>query len=152
MKLSTFICTVLFFTLTLAGAQGHGEHCGTEKGHGKGYAMKAKFELLDLSTEQRETINAIRVDTEKEIIRLKADIELKRIDLEQEFKADEPNRTRIMKLLEDITDVQLTVKKARADAHLKIHGILTPEQREELKAPARTVIKKKIIEKHDAGF
>ncbi len=107
-----------------------------------------KLEMLELTDEQREDIHSARVKAEKTIIPLKADIELKQLDLENEMKADTPNRNNIMKLTKDISDLKLKIKQTKIDQKLTIHGILTPEQRERLKASPHKIMKKKIIKKH----
>lgn len=142
------IVTTLFLLISAVFAKeccGHGERDFSPK-HGMGHKMK--LEMLDLSNEQREGLEASLVQTKKKIIPLKAEIELKRVDLESAMKADKPDRSTIMKLTKEISDLELKIKQARIDQMLKVHSILTPEQREQLKKPLPKVIKKKIIKKN----
>jgi Spy/CpxP family protein refolding chaperone len=122
---------------------------------GKGHPCRQEYargmEMLDLTDEQQEAISDARVEAKKKIIPLKAEIGLKRIDLEQEMKKDELNRAKIMKKLKEINDLELKIKQAEVDARIKIHSLLTPEQREKLKKPLhqirKKILKKKIKEK-----
>lgn len=103
--------------------------------HEPRFEMMRKFEMLDLTEEQREEIEDAEIGARKKIIPLKAEIELKMIDLENEMRADELNRTKIMKITEDISDLRLKIQQTKIDQRLKIHSILTPEQREQLQRP-----------------
>lgn len=91
------------------------------------------LEMMDLSEEQKEDIKALNTEMQKIIIPIKADIELKEIDLRDEMNADEPNRDKIMKLAKEISDLELKIKQTQIDQKLKVHALLTPEQREQMK-------------------
>lgn len=91
--------------------------------------MKHGLEMLDLTPEQTEEIDAIKMATEKKVIPIKSDIELIRLDLEKEMKVEAPDRKRVMGLVKDIHALELEIKQAKVDQHLQIHGVLTPEQR-----------------------
>jgi len=109
------------------------------------FEMAKKFEMLDLTKEQREEIENARVEMRKKIIPLRAEIELKQIDLENEMRADEPNRTKIMKITEEISNLKLKIQQTRIDQMLKTHSILTPDQREQLQRPIHKIIKKREV-------
>lgn len=128
------------------GCPGHG-HDPVDHPHKHKIAQKMRFEMLNLNDEQREAIEDARFEARKKIIPLKSEVELKRLDLEKEMKTDEPNRSKIMKIMKEISDLELKIKQTGVDERLKIHSILTPEQREQLKKPLRKVIQKKIIKK-----
>jgi len=105
-------------------------------------AMEKKFEMFDLTAEQKDKIEAARVETRKAVIPIKAEIELKQIDLQSEMRLDKPDRKKIMKLASEINALELEIKKAELDQRLKIHSILTAEQREKLKAPRHKLMDK----------
>ncbi len=107
-------------------------------------------ELLDdLSPEQKASIEDVRIEMRKNIIPLKSQIELKQIDLHKEMKADNPNKDRILKLSQEIHDLEWQIKKLNIEERLKIHSILTPEQREKMKMHRRKMIKEHIEQKRD---
>jgi len=107
-------------------------------------------ELLDdLSPEQKASIEDVRIEMRKNIIPIKSQIELKQIDLHKEMKADNPNKDRIMKLSQEIHNLEWQIKKLNIEERLKLHSILTPEQREKLKMPRKKFIKKVEIEREE---
>jgi len=118
---------------------------GHEAKHQPGQMMK--LEMLDLSPEQREEIENSRYEVEKKVIPLRAEIQLKHLDMQKEMKADNPNRSKLMTTIKQMSDLQLKTKQLMLDQKLKIHSILTPEQREQLKKPMHKTIEKKMIKK-----
>ncbi len=120
-------------------------HCGHEARHQPKHMMK--LEMLDLSPEQQEEIENSRYEVEKKVIPLRAEIQLKHLDMRKEMKADNPNRSKLMNLTKQISDLQLKTKQLMLDQKLKIHSTLTPEQREQLKKPMHKTMEKKMIKK-----
>jgi Spy/CpxP family protein refolding chaperone len=106
------------------------------------------FESLVLTPEQKTKVDEIEIETHKAIIPVKAEIELKRIDLEKEMKLDKPNRDRVMKMVKDIHALELQVKQAMIDQQLNIHSILTPEQRAQMHKPMHQYMRMNMMEKH----
>ncbi len=109
------------------------------------------LEKLDLSEKQKEDIEALQTETQKKIIPIQADIKLKEIDLDNEMNADAPNRDKIMKLTEEISDLELKIKQTRIDQKLKVHALLTPEQREQMKKMhhGKEMMQKRVIIKEE---
>lgn len=105
--------------MTMACCEGAHMHSGMEHG----------LKNLDLTPEQTEKIDAIKMETEKRIIPVKSDIELKRLDLDKEMKLETPSRDKVMRLIKEIHDLELKIKQARVDQHLKVNSVLTSEQR-----------------------
>ncbi len=88
--------------------------------------------MSGLSSEQKMQMDAIMDETQKKIIPLKAEIEIKNIDLKNEMMQDKPNRDKIMKIIADINALELKIKQTDIDGKLKAHALLTPEQREQM--------------------
>ncbi|MCX7995477.1 MAG: periplasmic heavy metal sensor [candidate division WOR-3 bacterium] len=105
--------------------------------------------MIDLSEQQKETIENIKFDTRKNVIPIKSQIELKRIELQKEMKSENPNKDRILKLSQEIHELEWQIKKLKIEERLKIHSILTPEQRAKMKMHKKKIIKKFEIEKED---
>jgi Spy/CpxP family protein refolding chaperone len=97
--------------------------------------MTKKMEMLDLTLEQQKKIDDIKLQTKKTTIPIKGDIELKRLDIASEMTKDTPSRDKLMKITKEINDLQLKIKQAKLDEHLKIHSLLTPEQRQRMRMP-----------------
>lgn len=109
--------------------------------------MMDKFEKLDLSAEQAEQIESIKNETKRAIIPVKAEIELKEIDLQNEMKKDNLDRAKIMKITKEINALELKIKETHIDEKLKVHSVLTPEQIEKLRT-WRHIHKNIIAPKH----
>lgn len=124
---------VIFMTLSTGIAQEWKEPTSADRPHQQRGEKVKRFEMLDLTKEQRQEIGNARIEARKKIIPLKAEIELKEIDLEKEMRADKPNRSKIMKLTEEISSLRLKIQQTRIDEKLKVHALLTPEQREQLR-------------------
>ncbi|MEO0185486.1 MAG: periplasmic heavy metal sensor, partial [candidate division WOR-3 bacterium] len=106
------------------------------RGHKEGPGGVCPLEFLDnLTPDQKTKIEDIRIETQKTIIPIKGQIELKQIDLQKEMKNDRPDKDRILKIAQDIHQLEWQIKKAQIEEKIKIHSLLTPEQREELKMP-----------------
>lgn len=139
---------VLFFMILSTGhAQQYQPTMPSGQHHRHKFQMHKKFQMLDLSNEQREIIDVVKDEAKTKIIPIKADIQLKRINLKNEMKADEPNREKIMEITEEINDLQLQIKQTVIDEKLKIHSILTSEQRKQLKLSMYQFMKEQQKEK-----
>jgi Spy/CpxP family protein refolding chaperone len=130
MRTLPLVVFALLFTITAGFAQ-EMEMPGCAEKHMQA-PMKHGLEMLDLTPEQTEKVDAIKMAMEKKVIPVKADIELIRLDLEKEMRSEAPDRSRVMSLIKDIHALELEVKQAKVDQHLKIHDVLTPEQKAEM--------------------
>lgn len=142
----------LIISLLIASSALYAQHsetpCRQECQHKQEIGEMRRLEMLDLTDGQREEIHSVKTEARKKIIPLRAEIELKELELRDEMATDSPNRNTIMKLAEDINDIELQIKQTRLDEKLKLHSILTPEQRKQVKKMPRKMIQKKIIKRH----
>lgn len=129
MRTLPFVVLVIIFAMTAGFAQEMAmPGCAEKHMHSP---MKHGMDMLDLTPEQTKKIDDIKMDTEKKVIPVKSEIDLKHLDLEKEMKIEAPDRDRIMELVKDIHALELKIKQAKVDQHLKIGAVLTPEQRAE---------------------
>lgn len=94
---------------------------------------KAVMEKLKLSDSQLEKIHALRVKTEKEMIKNGALMSEKMIDLNELMDDEKLNEGKIRELIDEISRVQTLLFTARMNTRLDIARILTAEQRKELR-------------------
>ncbi len=139
MKQLILCMAVIGLTATLGFAQ-EPPPPGLERGMDVEKEIVGMCEMADLTAEQKEDMEAARIEAQKTIIPIKAEIELKQIDLRTEMKKDKPDRAKIMKIAKEISDLEWKIKQADIDKKLKVHAILTPEQREKMKGPHRKII------------
>jgi Spy/CpxP family protein refolding chaperone len=90
-------------------------------------------EKLGITTEQAAKIRQEALDFEKAEIRLRADAQVKRLDLHSLVSVEKPDRTAIYRCLQEVSAAQLAIEKAGIDHHLATRDLLTPEQMEKLK-------------------
>lgn len=88
-------------------------------------------EQLKLSKEQKETIQDISIDTQKETIQLKADIKIKQLELGEEIKKEKPDKEKIEKLSEELFDLMEKNFKTNILSIIEIKSILSPQQLEQ---------------------
>jgi len=97
--------------------------------------LREKLQLLDLTAEQRESMETMRVELQKKIIPIRAQIELKQLDMHTAMKADKPSEAAILKIACEIHDLEFQIKELEIKQKLSFHALLTAEQREKMREP-----------------
>lgn len=87
---------------------------------------------LGITADQAAKIQQQSSDFRKAQIRSRADLEVKRLELQDLMSGDTPDRAAINKKLEDISAARLTSEKTSVDFRLTARNWLTPEQRQKL--------------------
>jgi Spy/CpxP family protein refolding chaperone len=103
--------------------------------HGKGVYAPLRFlkEEVELTDQQKEEIKDIIVETQKEKIQLKADLEIAKLELHELMTADTPNRNEIDKKIDEMSELHKSLFKNEIYRKLDIRGKLTDEQWETVK-------------------
>ena len=94
-------------------------------------------EKLGLTAEQTAKIKQETFEFQKARIRDRADLELRRVELENLMRADSPDSAAIDKKLDELSAARLVATKAEVHYHLAMRDVLTPEQRTKLRAMFR---------------
>jgi Spy/CpxP family protein refolding chaperone len=89
-------------------------------------------EKLGITAEQAAKIRLQTSEFRKGQIRGRADLQVKRLELGELLRADNPDRAAINKKLEEISAAQLARRKSEVDYFLKMRDALTGEQRQKL--------------------
>lgn len=89
---------------------------------------------LGLTPDQAQKIESLKVEHQKEMITLKSQMRLKRLDLRQEMEKDSPNPASLDKMVDESAAMRATMEKARLHHLLDVKKILTPEQWQKAKA------------------
>lgn len=117
---------------------GRGGWGGRERG-GRGFGGEGLLhnpmirQRLGITADQTGKIEQQETETRKTEIRGRADLEIRRIELDQLLRADNPDRSAIDAKLQEVGAAQMALEKARIDNRLAIEAILTPAQRKQLK-------------------
>lgn len=91
-------------------------------------SMIINWSMLNLSATQRERIRLLRVDFQKLSVRLKADMDLKQLDIEKLLVASNSDPNDIRKLLKDRLSIEARLRTEALDNFLAIKSLLTSEQ------------------------
>ena len=83
---------------------------------------------LNLTDEQKKDVEKIHVDAEKQRIAQKAKVETARVDLQQLFKADTPDKSAIEKKMNDIADLEVQMHMIKINSWFAVNKLLNPEQ------------------------
>jgi Spy/CpxP family protein refolding chaperone len=111
------------------------------QGAGKRFAQRAKnrqplrdrIKKLDLSKEQKEKLFQHRADFRKRMAEIKAKIQLRKVDLENEMEKPKPDAKKVESLTQEIKDLMKERRTERTKATQELAQTLTPEQMEKWK-------------------
>jgi Spy/CpxP family protein refolding chaperone len=87
---------------------------------------------LGITSAQSAKIRQQDSDFQKSQIRDRADLQVKRIELDELLAADNPNRAAINVKLQEVSASQMALEKSAIDNRLALRDILTPAQRQQL--------------------
>jgi len=82
-----------------------------------------------LTAEQKEQIKKIRLETQKAMLPLQSQIEVKAAELKSLLVSDNPAAGAVNAKLDEIGSLRTQVQKKRVAQELEIRKLLTPEQR-----------------------
>jgi Spy/CpxP family protein refolding chaperone len=92
------------------------------------FKNKKIVEELKLSDDQVETIKELLKSNEKKMIQLRADTEMKEIDLREILDEDEPDESKAVALVKDIMKLKTDQKVLKIRELIQIKKTLTPDQ------------------------
>jgi len=87
---------------------------------------------LGLDGSQIERLRQIALDTEKANVKIRADIEVRSIDLREALRADKTDRDAILKNVQEISDLRGQLMKSYVEAVLSAKAVLSPEQQRKI--------------------
>lgn len=87
---------------------------------------------LGLEGPQVERLRQIALETEKANVKIRADLEVRGIDLREALRADKPDRDGILKKVQEISDLRGEMMKHNVEAILAAKAVLSPEQQKKV--------------------
>lgn len=115
------------------GPMGRGGRFMGRQGFGQaGLNDPAIRQRLGITSAQVAKIREQDADTQKSQILARANLEVKRIELNELLAADNPNHDAINAKLQEVSAAQMASEKAAIDNQLALREILTPAQRQQL--------------------
>jgi Spy/CpxP family protein refolding chaperone len=123
----------------------------SQPAEGKGFEKIIK--KMRLTEEQKKDVDKIRLDMEKQQIAQKAKNETARLDLQQLFKAENPDKSAIEKKLNEIANLEVQMHMIKIDSWFAVNTLLTPEQQKTWKKAleAGLAMRQKRMKDHGAG-
>ena len=118
-----------------------------KSGH-HGYGLDKKFvnkvrlalknqEDLGLSDEQYEKLKALKMNTKKDLIKRKAEIDIIGVDIKGKLWEDPVDKKSINKLIDQKYELKKAKAKALVEAYATFQTILTDDQKKKLKEISR---------------
>ena len=88
---------------------------------------------LGLTDEQTTRLRQITVETEKTTIKTEADLAVRRIELRELLKADNPDQNTVMKKVQEVSALTGQLMQQHVQALLSAKTVLTPEQQKKIR-------------------
>jgi Spy/CpxP family protein refolding chaperone len=89
--------------------------------------------MPDMTPEQLEKVDGLRTALVKEMVPLRADLQVKEIELDALWRADEPDAKKIVAKVTEIGNLRQKMEIARINHQFDIRKLMTPEQRKAMK-------------------
>ena len=83
---------------------------------------------LNLTEQQKKDVEKIGFEMKKQAIDLKANVATSRLELQQLFKADNPDKTAIEKKINELADFGVQLQMIKINSWFSINKLLTAEQ------------------------
>ena len=125
------VSSVLFITSAMAW------RCGTGRGMGKwgcatGSGFCWSYDVPDLTAGQSERLTALQKNFVEDTSKLRGELAMKRIELDQLLAQPQPDQTLIMATQKELTDLQSHLQQQCLHNQLEMRKILTEEQLSQL--------------------
>ncbi len=96
--------------------------------------MRPEFvEKLELTDKQRDQVKDLFSGLEKKRIQLRADLQLKKLELREAMDSPDPDEGKVRKLAREMGSIRTNIHLTRIDQKLGLRKILTPEQLKQLR-------------------
>lgn len=92
----------------------------------------AVLKELAITAEQRQKLEDIRFNTEKESIQRRAAMQVRRMELQRLVDADNPDRAAVDRTIQEVAQEEAAIMRATINARLNAKAVLSAEQRAKL--------------------
>jgi Spy/CpxP family protein refolding chaperone len=124
---------ILTMTVFLGLAYGEG-YCraGHQEGPG-GMMLLGCAKEIGLEEAQIDKIKSIHLSSEKEVIKLRADLEIAQLELKELMHSDNPDKSRVNKKIDELSQLRAKIQKIEAGTKIDVMSVLTAEQKQSFK-------------------
>jgi Spy/CpxP family protein refolding chaperone len=89
---------------------------------------------LGLTDQQSERLRQILVEAQKARLRTLSDLGVRRIELREMLRAEQPDRSAVLKKVQEISDLRAQAMRQNIETLLTAREVLTPEQRQKVRS------------------
>jgi Spy/CpxP family protein refolding chaperone len=125
---------LVFIALTLMAQPRVKDERPFNKSARKWFAHERLAKKLNLTEEQKQSIQELHLKLQKELLPLRSELQSKMLDYKSEMIGNQPSQGKINSFIDDISKVKAEMHKKKVAQQFELRGILTEEQREMLKA------------------
>ncbi|UII29342.1 Spy/CpxP family protein refolding chaperone [Fulvivirga maritima] len=134
-KIAIVAFLILGSSVLVSAQQGPGRGDGFNKGkkewsHKRGFRGHGPGDMIpNLTDEQKDKMKEMRLSFYKETLPLKNELNEKKAQLRTLTTVESPDMKKVNKLIENMGDIEVELKKARVAHHQEVRSQLTEEQR-----------------------
>ncbi|MBI4667140.1 MAG: periplasmic heavy metal sensor [Nitrospinae bacterium] len=99
---------------------------------GRGPAKMSYVQELNLTKDQIKAVRELQKETRKKLAEIKAKIEIKRIDFDEEIQKDKQDLKLVDKLIGDLAELHAQQSRVTLEIRARMMGLLTPEQKQKM--------------------
>jgi|SaaInl8_200m_RNA_FD_contig_21_691924_length_661_multi_14_in_0_out_0_1 Spy/CpxP family protein refolding chaperone len=91
-----------------------------------------RFEALDLTQDQKDQLRSLRSEGQKQMIKLKADMQLAHLELKDLMQQRSPDQKKVDRVVDKMNAAHAKMTSSRVKQQLAVHKVLTEEQLQKL--------------------
>ena len=128
-KVAIFSAILLIIVAVTLMAQPYGEHeRHFNKSAPKWFAHERFAKKLNLTEDQKQSIQKLHLKLQKELLPLRTELQSKMLDYKGEMIGNKPSQNKINSFIDDISKVKAEMQKKQVAHKFELRGILTEEQ------------------------
>lgn len=105
------------------------------------------MERLNLSDDQKNHIEKLRTDFQKQQIGQRAKVQTAAVELRQLLRAENPDKAAIEKKINEVSQLRAQLQTARVHHMLNVRKVLTPEQQKMVREAVKGRVKGRLMER-----
>jgi len=104
--------------------------------------LKMMTDKLNLTADQQKELKGLIVNTRRDLINLKRDLDLKNLDLEVAMFNEDPDEATVTKLIQETGSIKTKMQVLQVNERMKFKKVLTPEQQKKMKEMHKNMFQK----------
>ncbi len=125
-------------------------HGQKDMGQGQWWENPMVVKELDISEKQAEQIDQLSLSHRKNIIKLKADLEIAELEFRDLMEGD-PSEADVRKKAKAISQLREKLQDLRIDHMLAVRKVLTPDQEKKLRGLKKSMRHRRMMMEHGRG-